>query len=122
MELDIAQMVMQCGCRNIDFVHVSPQIAIASCMTTELGLCMSIHGGSSVAIIGKLHIPLKTWLTGHMELSCSFEKFTKALSLSDIRPALINARLRKNERCGLYLPNIYLCCTNSQPFMTYWIW
>lgn len=100
IEFDSAQLVMQCGGAKIEFVHVSPRIAIASCMTTQLDLCTTIHGGSSSAIIDKLHIPLKAWLTGHMELSCSIGKLTKALSLSDIRPVLINAQLRKTECCG----------------------
>jgi len=91
---------MQCGGAKIEFVHVSPRIAIASCMTTQLDMCAKIHGGSSSAIIDKLHTPLKAWITGHMELSCSIGKFTKALSLPDIHPVLINAQHRKTECYG----------------------
>lgn len=95
IELNSAQMAMQCNGAKIDFVHVSPCVTIPSGMAAQLHLCTSVHEGSSSAIIENHHIPLKAWLTGHMEFSCDVRKFSKALSLSDIRPVLINAHLRK---------------------------
>lgn len=90
IELDRAQLVMQCGGASIELLHLSPRISVGS-----IAFRTTIHEGSAQAIAKCTDAPLKAWLTGTLTFNCVAQNFSKAISLSEIYPNLINFEHRR---------------------------
>ncbi len=90
IELDRGQFSLQCAGAKIDFVHVSPRIAMTPGMAAQLPLQATIHEGSSRTIRDHVDPRINVQMTGYLEFTCTTGKFTKSICLSEIRPHLIN--------------------------------
>jgi hypothetical protein len=95
IELDRAQLVMQCGGASIELLHLSPRISVGSGAVESIAFRTTIHEGSAQAIAKCTDAPLKAWLTGTLTFNCVAQNFSKAISLSEIYPNLINVEHRR---------------------------
>jgi hypothetical protein len=94
IELDRAQLDMNCCGGRVDFVHLT-RLTLQSGGISQIALQSAITDGSATAIANSTETSPRAWLNGTVEFNCGFRNFSKRIGLSDIRPVVINANTRK---------------------------
>jgi hypothetical protein len=94
MVLDRAQLQMNIGGANIDFVQLK-RISIEPGAITQVFLQASIQDGSANAIANSPDGAARAWLNGALEINCSVRNFQRIVGLSDIRAMLSNVGTRR---------------------------
>lgn len=94
VEMDRAQLNMNCGGGSIDFVQLT-RLSVEPGVIAHLHLQASITDGSARAIACTSESPVKAWLNGSLEFNCSVRNFSKRIGLADIRPVVANVETRR---------------------------
>jgi len=94
MEIDRAQLQLNCGGANIDFVQLK-RTKIEPGAITQVFLQSSMQDGAANAIANSTETVPRAWLNGALEVNCSVRNFQRTVGLSDIRPTVSNSGSRK---------------------------